>query len=597
MIQYFTWVWQERPNIINNPVIRRELIERLRKRSMFVYAAILLSIFWLISLLFWHQILNSFYLHSNFTVRSAFLSFSAALAGFILFLVPILSANSLNMEFERDSWDLLKTTHLNNASIVLGKFLSSIVVIWLICLSLIPFFSILLSMGSVAPDEIIVAILLLSELILIFALIGLVCSAYFQRTISAITAAYFFSLFYLVGIPLLAIPFERSLTGSIYLGLILSQSPIPVAFSYYFNTINFADIQMNLSDFYLLHIFIALFTFLLLYLLCMGLLAHRTRGKTRTALNYKVFEFSRPSVQWKREFRTKNLLPDFTNPILFKEKVDQYVRHYIWNRATFLFLFLFTFGLLVLKWSNSFGGSDELLYYLLVLITPFFIVPYAVNTFCEEKDRDTWDLLRSTTITAYEILWGKWLAGFQLFLQRYGIVFGIIFFHYIILHYITPDTPYQHQPSYPTVDFLLALNLYTCLILCSCGVFYLCLAHVFSYYSANTTSAYVKTILVILMQIGGFPIILYLLSGRGMIFTPATAKGLASLVSPLSLIASFIQYEILSSDWAMNRFTPYKPYIHPLEALFFQITLLLLVSTALFFLLLQHMRQEQSPEE
>src|SRR5690606_35660704 len=95
--------------------------------------------------------------------REIFYIFLFVMGFFSYLLVPILSATSINREFERKTWEMLRSTHLNTASIILAKLLSSIFILIIMILSTIPFIGIMQTIGKIAPQELIITMLILIE--------------------------------------------------------------------------------------------------------------------------------------------------------------------------------------------------------------------------------------------------------------------------------------------------------------------------------------------------------------------------------------------------------------------------------------------------
>ena len=207
LLQRTSWfwklVWRERPNIINNPIILRELITQLRKKQSFFYLFLFVGAGILAFLGFWNSFLKNQYSYPRDYTRD-FLMGLTMIEGIILLLIaPLLSATSFCLEKERETWDLLKTSPVNMASILFGKFLSSILFVWIIMLSMIPVFSLIMPLGGVSPAEITTIFCVFTEGIVIATLIGLYCSVRWPKTIQAISVSYIFCFIYFLVIPVL----------------------------------------------------------------------------------------------------------------------------------------------------------------------------------------------------------------------------------------------------------------------------------------------------------------------------------------------------------------------------------------------------------
>ncbi len=205
--------WRERPRFFNNPIILRELVTQLRKTQSFLCLFLFMFISTLLLTSWWNQLTWRASMNYQNPARDFFMMFSMTVGAIVVLIVPLFSATSVNVEIERETWDLIKTTPISLSSILLGKFLSSIFLLWLILLSLIPIFSIIFPLGGVSPQEILVFYLIASEGLVIAALIGLICSIRFKRAITSISMTYVFCLLYF-----LVLPFGRTfLIGRVFL--------------------------------------------------------------------------------------------------------------------------------------------------------------------------------------------------------------------------------------------------------------------------------------------------------------------------------------------------------------------------------------------
>ncbi len=159
----FPWrLWQERPRLFNNPVILRELTAQLRKRISFLYLLGFLLTGFFCFLSWWSTFRNSGgNLGSQSRELFGLLNFLEG--ALILFFVPLFSAISINIERERETWELVCTTPLSLLSILWGKFLSSVLFVWFMMLSLIPVYGIIFTVGGLSPEEIFVTFILLTS--------------------------------------------------------------------------------------------------------------------------------------------------------------------------------------------------------------------------------------------------------------------------------------------------------------------------------------------------------------------------------------------------------------------------------------------------
>ncbi|MEG0767340.1 MAG: ABC transporter permease [Clostridia bacterium] len=108
----------------------------------------------------------------------------------IVLVAPALTAGSIAGERERQTLDLLLCTRMGALRIVVGKLLSSLVFLLLLVVSSLPMMGIVLLFGGVTIGQVLRMLLLLSVTALACASIGIFCSAFFKRTVTATVVAY-----------------------------------------------------------------------------------------------------------------------------------------------------------------------------------------------------------------------------------------------------------------------------------------------------------------------------------------------------------------------------------------------------------------------
>lgn len=201
--RFFYLLRRECPRLIDNPIILRELLVQLRKKQSFFCLFLFLAVGSLTFIAWWHDYAQSSYYRNPYDMSRQLLISLALLEGItLLIFAPMISAIAINLEKERETWDLLITTPINMASVLLGKFLSSLFFVWMVMISIIPIFSLMLPIGGVSPAELWAIFLVFTEGIIIASLIGLFCSIRWKRTLQAITCTYVFCFLYFFCVPL-----------------------------------------------------------------------------------------------------------------------------------------------------------------------------------------------------------------------------------------------------------------------------------------------------------------------------------------------------------------------------------------------------------
>lgn len=205
---------------IENPVIIKELRGRMRGRRAFVSLTLYIL---LISLLI-GSIYATVALSSPITrfdpsyrqsIGKAIFSVVVMLEFLMIgFIGPSLTAGAITSERERRTFDLLRTTPLSAHALVLGKLGSACMYLLLLVITGLPIQALAFLLGGVGLEEIVVSSLILITNILFFCTLGLFCSSFTKRTLTANVTSY--SLILLGGLGL----------GLAYFALAMYASPL-----------------------------------------------------------------------------------------------------------------------------------------------------------------------------------------------------------------------------------------------------------------------------------------------------------------------------------------------------------------------------------
>jgi ABC-type transport system involved in multi-copper enzyme maturation permease subunit len=150
--------------------------------------------------------------------KPVFLGLVAFQLGLVCFLAPSFTAGVISGERERQTYDLLMTTPLPLALIVATKLFAALAYVFLLIIAALPLLAISLFLGGVAPEEVVIAFLMLFASALLFGTVGLCFSAWVRSTIGAAALAYGAMLLPVVALPIVAA------TGFSFLAAILSSS-------------------------------------------------------------------------------------------------------------------------------------------------------------------------------------------------------------------------------------------------------------------------------------------------------------------------------------------------------------------------------------
>jgi len=122
-------------------------------------------------------------------------------------IMPALTCGAITIEKERNTLGTLFVTRLNPWNIVLEKLGSRLIPMLTLLLLTFPILAFVYSLGGVSTEDLFSAVWLLLWECLLFASIGLLCSAWYSTTVAAFVAAYVLSGFVvfltlLMGVPL-----------------------------------------------------------------------------------------------------------------------------------------------------------------------------------------------------------------------------------------------------------------------------------------------------------------------------------------------------------------------------------------------------------
>lgn len=114
--------------------------------------------------------------------------------GLLVLVAPAMTAGSISGERERQTLDLLLVTNTGAAQIVFGKLLESFAFLALMVLSSLPMLSMVLLTGGATFAQVLVSVLFLLVVGLAGLSVGIFCSAFTKRTVSATVTAYLMML-------------------------------------------------------------------------------------------------------------------------------------------------------------------------------------------------------------------------------------------------------------------------------------------------------------------------------------------------------------------------------------------------------------------
>ncbi len=375
-----------------NAVFQRELKLGLRSQRAFLAQVVFVTCLALVVLLAWPKG-ERVGIQAELS-RSLFLTLAASMFALVTLLSPVFVAASLTSEKEAGTLEMLIVSPIPPGEIASGKQLASILYLLLLVVTGLPVLGLCYFLGGVGGPEVLGLSMQLLGYTCLLGAIGLFASHVCGRTHGALVVTY------LVAIPL----------GCGVVLLVLSNPGFlnPWSAGYV--------------------VFLEGVVFAILYAWVVAGLAKPPSTASRPAEEERpeeqaVLQLQRSyfpdSLLWPQ--RPEGYLPDGTNPVYMKEVTCE-----IFGRGTGLVRTILV-GTLILSMCASFALSNrhpEIYFGFLNLCMMLIAPAFAANAFTQERERGTYDLLRTTLLTPDQLLKGKFLAivRFMLVLLSFMLV-------------------------------------------------------------------------------------------------------------------------------------------------------------------------------
>jgi ABC-type transport system involved in multi-copper enzyme maturation permease subunit len=176
--------------LFENPVLQRELLVNLRMTRAFVLLLFYLGVLGMVVFLAWPEE-QQLDLTSNPEASRRLVNL-VFLGQYLLasLMAPSFAAGSITGEKERKSYEMLLASPLAPGAIVLGKLLASLAHLLLLIVASLPIVMLCLPLGGVSLYEVLALYLGLILSVVTFGMISLAASSYFRRTSASLLVAY-----------------------------------------------------------------------------------------------------------------------------------------------------------------------------------------------------------------------------------------------------------------------------------------------------------------------------------------------------------------------------------------------------------------------
>jgi len=181
-----------------NPMIRKELRQRMRERRAWLLPALyLIGLGTTVVLAYFLVTLSGRASRTlGMTVQAADVGQAVFIAavyvqlGVLLLMAPVFSAGALTIEKEQRTLTALLTSLLTPAQIWWGKWVAAILYQVLLLVSALPVLSLAVAFGGVGPREIAIATGSTFVTLASVSAVGLYCSSFFRRSVNATAVTY-----------------------------------------------------------------------------------------------------------------------------------------------------------------------------------------------------------------------------------------------------------------------------------------------------------------------------------------------------------------------------------------------------------------------
>ncbi len=408
--------------LANNPVLQRELISNLRMPRAFVLLLVYQLVLASVVLLAYprteridltvdsakSQLLVDFFFLGQFVIASL--------------IAPSFAAGAITGEKERKTYEMLLASPIRPGAIVIGKLVAALTHLVVLMIGSLPIVMLCLPLGGVAIHELLAAYLGLLSAIFLFGSISVACSSYFKRTSSSLVVSYAFILPTVVA----GCIFWRALSDQGVVRLILTTTMLPATAGVIGSILLFQTARR------------------LLYPPDVGSGGNEVTDIEKEQDNAVGLIIQRDQFPDKlfAPPRRKTLLADNANPVYDKEiHAELFSQGTLMLRTVILMSMLLAFPLMAIFLFFKPDYSSWYIGYVIifnVLVAPVF----SAGAICSERERQTLDLLLTTSISPWQILSGKLAAGF-----RVSFVLTMFLMWPVVLSFVLNPELFRNWPA------------------------------------------------------------------------------------------------------------------------------------------------------
>lgn len=379
--------------ILENPVLQRELLVNLRMGRSFVLLLLYLGLLGSVVYFAWPTDTRLSLIEPSQEARQLVNLFFLGQYILAALMAPSFASGTISGEKERQTYEMMLASPLKPEAIVLGKLLAALTHLAILVFASLPIVMLCLPLGGESIWEVLAAYLALFASVMTFGMISVACSSFFQRTASALVVSYL---------------------------IILPLAVVAVVFWAYFAAEGATRLKLTLT---VVPGIAAAICISLFYVTAARLLQPPDVGSEGKEVvdieeeqRHAVGLIIQPNQFPDRLFappKRQTLMGDNANPVYDKE-----IRSEIFSQGTRMLRYVIqiSFALAIPLMAIFLYIQQQYAYAYIgyVIIFNVLVGPaFNASSVTSERERATLDLLLTTTITPFQILWGKLLAGLR----------------------------------------------------------------------------------------------------------------------------------------------------------------------------------------
>ena len=444
--------------LFDNPVLQRELVVNLRMTRSFVLLFFYVGLLGLLVFAAWPSEQRLDMAQPEAAKRLVNLFF---LGQYMLMslMVPSFAAGAITGEKERKSYEMLLASPLRPGAMLLGKLGAALGHLAILMISSLPIVMLCLPLGGVSLYEVFAAYFAMIMSVALFGMMSLWCSSYFVRTSAALVVSYLLILpLAIVGV---LVWLQLAQLGQARLWVVTTIVPVACGS---IAVLLWADIVRRLvrppdvgSE---------------------GKQVVDLDAEAEEAVGLYINREDWPDRLFAPPKRT-TFLADDANPIYDKE-----TRSEIFSQGTLMLRLVIQISMFlalpIMAWCLFYHPIYAPWYIAYVILFNMLVGPvFSAGSVSSERERQTLDLLLTTLITPWQMLWGKLLAGL-----RVSCVLTSFLLWPVVLACIMPLSFWKNLPTMGGYLLIVTLTALTTAMTA------LCCSALFSKSSTSLTASY-----------------------------------------------------------------------------------------------------------